>query len=226
MSSDVKIQKLAEILNYQFHDPSLLLEALTHRSKKPKKNNERLEFLGDSILGFIIAARLYCQFPRAAEGELSRCRARLVKGETLASLARKLNLGDYLLLGPGELKSGGHRRNSTLADALEAIIGAIYLDSDLISTQQFIIQIYDELLESLSIDDTRKDPKTQLQEFLQARKLPLPIYSIVSTEGNLHEQIFTIECLVDGLSFKALGKGASRRKAEQESAKNALKQLQ
>ena len=225
MISEVNSQKLAKILNYQFENQALLQEALTHRSKKSKNNNERLEFLGDSILGFVIAAELFGLFPSATEGELSRCRARLVKGETLAELARKLNIGEYLLLGPGEMKSGGCRRESTLADGLEAIIGAIYMDSGLQSATRFVLHIYKKLLKTISIDDSKKDPKTLLQELLQSRQLPLPVYTIISTEGNLHEQIFTIECDVDALGGKALGRGSSRRKAEQESAKNALKQL-
>ena len=223
--TEVNSQKLAKILNYQFENQDLLQEALTHRSKNSKNNNERLEFLGDSILGFVIAAELFVLFPSATEGELSRCRARLVKGETLAELARKLNIGEYLILGPGEMKSGGYRRDSTLADALEAIIGAIYIDSDLQSATRFVLHIYEKLLKTISNDDSKKDPKTMLQEFLQSRQLPLPVYTIISTEGNLHEQIFTVECAVDALGNKLLGKGSSRRKAEQESAKNALKQL-
>ena len=212
-------------MDYQFEDQTLLQEALTYRSKKSKNNNERLEFLGDSILGFVIAAELFVLFPGATEGELSRSRARLVKGETLAKLARKLNLGEYLLLGPGEMKSGGCRRESTLADALEAIIGAIYMDSGLESVTKFVLHIYKNLLKSITLDDSKKDPKTILQEFLQSRQLPLPVYTIISTEGNLHEQIFTVECAVDALGVKEKGKGSSRRKAEQESAKNALKLL-
>ena len=225
MITEVNSQKLAKILDYQFEDKTLLQEALTHRSKKSKNNNERLEFLGDSILGFVIAAELFVLFPGATEGELSRSRARLVKGETLAELARKLNLGEYLLLGPGEMKSGGCRRESTLADALEAIIGAIYMDSGLESVTKFVLHIYKNLLKSITLDDSKKDPKTILQEFLQSRQLPLPVYTIISTEGNLHEQIFTVECAVDALGVKEKGKGSSRRKSEQESAKNALKLL-
>jgi len=223
--TEINRNKLVKILNYRFEAQALLQEALTHRSKKSKNNNERLEFLGDSILGFVIAAELFVLFPNATEGELSRCRARLVKGETLAELARILNIGDYLLLGPGEMKSGGCRRESTLADALESIIGAIYMDSGLKSASNFVLHIYDNLLKSISIDDSKKDPKTMLQEYLQSRKLPLPQYTIISTDGNLHEQIFTVECSVVELGGKVLGKGSSRRKAEQESAENTLKRL-
>ncbi len=225
MITEVNSRELAKILNYTFKTQALLQEALTHRSKKSKNNNERLEFLGDSILGFVIAAKLFVLFPRATEGELSRCRARLVKGETLADIARKLNIGDYLLLGPGELKSGGCRRESTLADSVEAIIGAIYMDTGLQSATNFVLYIYENLLKSISIDDSQKDPKTLLQEFLQSRHLPLPVYTIISTEGNLHEQLFTVECVVDALEGKVLGKGSSRRKAEQESAKKVLQRL-
>jgi len=223
--TEVNRKKLVEILNYRFENQAWLQEALTHRSKKSKNNNERLEYLGDSILGFVIAAELFVLFPNATEGELSRCRARLVKGETLADLARMLNIGDYLFLGPGEMKSGGCRRESTLADALESIIGAIYMDSGLESASNFVLHIYKNLLKSISTDDSKKDPKTTLQEYLQSRRLPLPEYTIISTNGYLHEQIFTVECSVVALGAKALGKGFSRRKAEQQSAENALKQL-
>lgn len=215
------LDSLYRKLQYTFSNQALLIEALTHRSRH-FVNNERLEFLGDSILGFVIAAELYQRFPKAQEGELSRCRAALVKGETLANLAKELDLGEYLLLGPGELKSGGFRRASTLADALEAIIGAIYLDRGYDAARDFILTCYGKRLGEISIDESLKDSKTQLQEYLQSHKLPLPEYTIVTTEGSMHEQIFQVKCRVTNLSEPTYGEGTSRRKAEQASAKHAL----
>lgn len=220
-SDQRQLQRLHKTLHYEFKNVDLLQEALTHRSKHAK-NNERLEYLGDSILGFLIAKRLFEMFPSATEGELSRCRSKLVKGDTLAELARTLNLGDFLLLGTGELKSGGFRRNSTLADAFEAIIGAIYIDGGMQSADAFVVRQFAGLLDNMSLDDTHKDPKTQLQEYLQARKQPLPEYSVVSTIGSDHEQVFQVQCVVQGLSRPAVGKGTSRRKAEQAAAQMAL----
>ncbi|MDH5326492.1 MAG: ribonuclease III [Gammaproteobacteria bacterium] len=209
------------VLDYQFKEPLWLEEALTHRSKQAG-NNERLEYLGDSILGFLIAEHLYLRFTRATEGELSRSRSSLVKGETLAKLARKLDLGDYLQLGPGELKSGGFRRNSTLADAFEAVVGAVYMDGGMEAVRDFVQNHFQELLNSLSIDESLKDPKTQLQEYLQSRKMQLPLYSILSQEGSVHEQVFEVECFVETLSHRTSGAGSSRRKAEQVAAKQML----
>jgi ribonuclease-3 len=208
-------------MHYNFNNVALLEEALTHRSKHAR-NNERLEYLGDSILGFLIAKTLFDMFPSASEGELSRCRSKLVKGDTLAKLAKILNLGDFLLLGAGEMKSGGFRRNSTLADAFEAIIGAIYIDGGMQSADAFVAHQFAELLDSMSLDETHKDSKTQLQEFLQARKQPLPEYSVVSTVGGDHEQIFQVQCVVEGLQDPTMGEGTSRRKAEQAAARMAL----
>lgn len=216
-----KLQQLMKVIKYQFNDVHLLEESLTHRSKH-SNNNERLEYLGDSILGFIVAEQLFIRFPDASEGELSRSRSKLVKGETLASLARRLELGEYLLLGPGELKSGGYRRNSTLADTFEAVMGAIYLDGGLDAVRAFVLRQINELLDSICIDDSLKDPKTLLQEYLQSRKLALPVYSVVSTEGSVHEQVFTVECVVAGLEVRSIGIGSSRRKAEQVAAKKVF----
>lgn len=185
-------------------------------------NNERLEFLGDSILGFVIADELYRRFPQAAEGELSRCRASLVKGDTLAKLARILKLGDYLQLGPGELKSGGFRRNSILADAFEALIGAIFIDGGLAAATTFITLNYRPMFETLSIEDAGKDPKTLLQEYLQGRKMALPDYEVVETSGSAHQQTFTVACRVEEYKVETHGVGSSRRKAEQASAEAAL----
>lgn len=218
------LTKLSRILEYQFRDETLLETALTH-SSFGQRHNERLEFLGDSILGWVIADALYQQFPHAREGQLSRLRARLVKGVTLAKIARELELGNYLRLGQGEMKSGGFRRDSTLADALEAIIGAIFLDSDIATCQQRVLSLFDSRLQALSLDDTLKDPKTRLQEYLQSRKQALPDYRILSTTGKEHEQIFTVACDVELLDKTVEASGASRRYAEQAAAQLALDAL-
>lgn len=204
---------------------SLFELALTHRSCG-KKNNERLEFLGDSILNFVIADDLFARFPKAKEGELSRLRARMVKGVTLSEVARELGLGDYLRLGSGELKSGGYRRDSILADAVEAIIGAIYLDTDMETARGFILSWFKERLDKLDLNESMKDSKTRLQEFLQSRRLALPEYELMNVEGEAHEQTFYIDCRVEGFKKAEKGIGSSRRQAEQEAAKNALIALQ
>lgn len=208
-------------LNYQFKELALLEESLTHRSKHTK-NNERLEYLGDSILGFLVAEQLFLRFPNASEGELSRSRSKLVRGETLSGLSLKLDLGEYLLLGPGELKSGGFRRHSTLADAFEAVIGAVYLDGGIEAVRQFVGLQFRELLDTLSLDETLKDPKTRLQEYLQSKRMILPVYTVLSTEGSVHEQVFEVECEVQDLTRKTQGEGTSRRKAEQAAAEKML----
>lgn len=218
----VLTSKLCRALGYEFRNNRLLEEALTHCSAAGR-NNERLEFLGDSILNFVIAAELFRAYSRASEGELSRLRASLVKGETLAALARDLALGDYLYLGSGELKSGGFRRNSILADALEAIFGAVYLDSDFETCRQLILRLYREQLSALPKVSELKDPKTRLQEYLQARQQSLPIYHVVEIAGEAHAQSFTVQCQVDNLRTVAVG--SSRRRAEQEAARQALKLL-
>ena len=216
--------KLSQRIDYTFRDTSLIELALTHRSCGGK-NNERLEFLGDSIVNLVIAEALFLKFPEAKEGKLSRLRARMVKGVTLAELARHFGLGDFLHLGTGEMKSGGHRRESILADTVEAIIGAIYLDSDMDTVKEKILQWYDSRLMELSLDDPLKDPKTRLQEHLQGKQLPLPKYDVLSIEGSAHEQIFKIKCVVKDIEKSIVGLGASRRIAEQEAAAQALKLL-
>ena len=216
--------KLSQRIDYTFRDTSLIELALTHRSCGGK-NNERLEFLGDSIVNLVIAEALFLKFPEAKEGKLSRLRARMVKGVTLAELARHYGLGDFLHLGTGEMKSGGHRRESILADTVEAIIGAIYLDSDMDTVKDKILQWYDSRLMELSLDDPLKDPKTRLQEHLQGKQLPLPKYDVLSIEGSAHEQIFKIKCVVKDIEKSIVGLGASRRIAEQEAAAQALKLL-
>ncbi|HHI92184.1 MAG TPA: ribonuclease III [Gammaproteobacteria bacterium] len=221
---DVQLDRLQRALEYQFSDVALLTLALTHRSKG-STNNERLEFLGDAILGFVVADLLYFQFDAVPEGHLSRFRASLVKKETLAELAREFSLGDFLLLGSGELKSGGFRRDSILADGMEAIIGAIYLDSGLDSARRLIEKCLAPRLAGLSAENELKDPKTRLQEFLQARHFPLPAYAVVHTSGDEHNQRFEVSCTVQGLAKPASGIGSSRRKAEQDAAEQALASL-
>lgn len=218
------LERLCRKLNYYFAEPALLRHALTHRSAA-KENNERLEFLGDSILSFLIADFLYARFPRAQEGKLSRLRAALVKGETLAEIARELGIGDYLILGPGELKSGGYRRTSILADAFEAIIGAVYLDGGLEACRKLVTSFYQERLDSLTSEALLKDPKTRLQEYLQARQLPLPDYRMSAVNGETHEQVFQVECIINDKFPSAIGVGRSRRKAEQDAAIQVLELL-
>ncbi|WP_372833714.1 ribonuclease III [Pontibacterium sp.] len=212
-------------LGYDFNDPSLCELALTHRSCG-KRNNERLEFLGDSILNFVIAEDLYERFPQAREGELSRLRAGQVKGETLAEIARELGFGDYLRLGSGELKSGGFRRDSILADSVEAVIGAIYLDSDMDTVRGFILGWYKARLEQINLKKSQKDSKTRLQEFLQSRRIALPQYELIKVEGEAHDQTFYILCHVEMLEQPTKGIGSSRRQAEQEAARAAIELLQ
>jgi len=218
------INRLETKLGYQFNDAELLTLALTHRSANGK-HNERLEFLGDSILSFVIADDLYHRFPKINEGDMSRMRATLVRGHTLAELGREFELGDYLKLGPGELKSGGFRRDSILADAVEAIIGAIYLDSGTEVVRGIILSWYNERLEAIKPGVSQKDPKTRLQEFLQGRRKPLPVYTVTNIKGEAHNQEFTVACDVAGIGMPVIGKGTSRRKAEQAAAETALEQL-
>ncbi|MFA0037898.1 ribonuclease III [Vibrio sp. 10N.261.52.A1] len=218
------IDKLERKVGYQFNDADLIHLALTHRSAAGK-HNERLEFLGDSILSFVIADDLYHRFPKVNEGDMSRMRATLVRGHTLAELGREFELGDYLKLGPGELKSGGFRRDSILADAVEAIIGAIYLDSDTETVRGIILSWYQSRLEAIQPGVSQKDPKTRLQEFLQGRRNPLPVYTVTNIKGEAHNQEFTVECEVAGVDKPVIGKGTSRRKAEQAAAETALEQL-
>lgn len=215
------LSDLQKKLKYDFNDASLLELALTHRSKG-STNNERLEFLGDAILGFVVADILYHHFDTAPEGHLSRFRAALVKKETLADLARDFSLGDFLSLGSGELKSGGRRRDSILADAMEAILGAMYLDGGLLVARQLIENSLKSRLNRLSSELELKDPKTLLQEFLQGRQQPLPDYKVVATYGDEHEQQFEVQCLVKCLDVPVKGAGTSRRRAEQDAAQKAL----
>lgn len=221
----MNLDTLCRSLGYNFRDLGLLETALTHRSVG-SHNNERLEFLGDAVLSFVISAELYRRFDSANEGVLSRLRASLVKGDTLALIAFDLKLGDYLNLGSGELKSGGFRRESILADALEAIFGAVYLDSDIECARQLILALYEDRIDAVQPAANLKDPKTRLQEFLQARRLSLPTYNITAMEGEAHDQVFTVTCSVEGLAEPTIATAASRRKAEQAAAELALRALE
>lgn len=216
--------ELEQRIDHQFADKTLFKEALTHRSAAVK-NNERLEFIGDSILNFIIAEALYHKFPKAKEGELSRLRSHLVRGDTLAKIAKELELGDYLKLGQGELRSGGKRRTSILADGVEALIAAIYLDASLEKCKRVVLTWYEQRLEKVTLTTNSKDAKTLLQEYLQAKHLPLPVYEVKKTEGSAHAQTFTVTVTAADNELTAEGSGASRRKAEQQAAKQLLNQL-
>ena len=218
------LRRIEKRLNYEFKTVALLKQALTHRSANAI-NNERFEFLGDSLLSTVIANALFHQFPQNSEGQLSRLRASLVKGEMLSIIAQEIGLGDFLILGQGELKSGGFRRASILADALEAIFAAIYLDSDFTQCQTVILGLYDDRLKDDSLNDNLKDAKTQLQEYLQSKKITLPQYRLTKSDGDTHEQTFYITCKVPGLNLVTEGIGGTRRKAEQEAAKKMFDQI-
>lgn len=218
------VDRLCDKLEYRFTQPALLQRALSHRSVG-SDNNERLEFLGDSILSYVISVELFQRFPAVDEGRLSRLRASLVKGDTLAVVARELSLGDYLQLGPGELKSGGFRRSSILADAFEALLGAIYLDSDIATVQRVTLQLFHERLLAINPETALKDPKTRLQEYLQSRQLPLPSYEVTQITGKAHAQTFTVRCRIDALDTVITADATSRRKAEQTAAKLILEKL-
>lgn len=211
-------------LDYQFNDPELLHAALTHRSVG-SHNNERLEFLGDSILNFVVASCVYHLRPDYHEGQLTRLRANLVRGETLAEIARDIDLGSLLKLGSGELKSGGFKRASILADALEAVIGAVYLDGGFEAANKTIRHLYADRFENLPDSEPVKDPKTTLQEFLQGRGLGLPEYQLTDSYGEPHAKTFVIACEINALDLKVEAKGSSRRKAEQAAAASIIEQL-
>lgn len=218
--------KLIAFTGYQFSSKELLEQALTHRSHSRKVNNERLEFLGDSVLNLIISNFIYRRFEDASEGRLSRIRASLVKQDTLAGVAREIDLGDHIRLGGGELKSGGFRRASILSDVLEALIAAIYLDSDYLQAEKVVLRLFDDLLQAVDIDSSMKDAKTKLQEYLQGRQKPLPHYQVVQTSGKSHDQVFTVSCEVGDLGLHGEGRGSSRKKAEQQAAHNILQKLE
>jgi ribonuclease-3 len=216
--------RLQQAIGYRFAQPALLGQALTHRSHG-MPHNERLEFLGDSILNCVVAAELCGRFDSAKEGDLSRLRANLVRQETLYQIARALSLGECLRLGEGELKSGGCTRPSILADAVEALFGAVFLDGGFGAAQATILRLYDSALAEVDPKATGKDPKTMLQEFLQARHIALPKYVVVSTSGAAHSQQFEVECVIPELSVRTTGGGNSRRVAEQEAAQRAYDEV-
>ena len=218
------IEQIEKILKYQFNDNSLLELALTHRSFQGK-NNERLEFLGDSILNFIIAELLFKKFNLLPEGDLSRLRSQLVKSETLSEIGIILKLGDYLILGEGELKSSGWRRPSILADSVEAIIGAVFIDGGVSAASDLVLDWFKSRIDLINPDNIEKDSKSVLQEFLQAKKISLPDYNIVSIEGEAHCQHFRVSCSIPKLGLSIEGEGSSRKIAEQAAAEEILKKL-
>jgi len=218
-----ELKRLEKRIGYQFSDFSLLKQALTHRSALGA-HNERLEFLGDSILSFVVSTDLYHRFPDVDEGDLSRMRATLVCGKMLSEIGREFVLSDCLILGPGELKSGGFRRDSIIADGVEAIIGAVFLDSDIDTVNKLVLGWFDSRLKTIQPGISQKDPKTRLQEHLQSRKQALPVYEVINVKGEAHNQQFTMSCQIDGMPAVE-GKGTSRRKAEQVAAESMLTAL-
>ncbi|HJF29029.1 MAG TPA: ribonuclease III [Acinetobacter lwoffii] len=224
--SKLNDERLTRRIGYQFQQADLLKLALTHRSVSHKHNYERLEFLGDSLLGMIIANYLFTAYPHENEGRLTRMRATLVRQEALGRIANDLKLSQNLILSTGELKSGGHHRESILADTVEAIIGAIYVDcGDLNILEAIVLKWYEPYLDNIEPTDQLKDPKSRLQEYLQARKKPLPVYEVVDIQGDAPNQHFKVECQVQGMSVMT-GEGSSRRFAEQAVAADILKLLE
>jgi ribonuclease-3 len=210
---------------HRFADDALQRQALTHRSAG-NPHNERLEFLGDALLNLIVAEQLYARWPNADEGAMTRARAELVRESTLARIARELGVGERLTLGPGEMKSGGHRRDSILADALEAVIAACYLDAGFDACRALVLAWYQPLLEALPPPNrVGKDPKTRLQEWLQARGWPLPAYALLAERGDEHDRIFQVRCTLAQPALSAEGEGTSRRAAEQSAAEAILASL-
>lgn len=212
-------------LGHRFSAPRLLEQALTHRSHGAD-NNERLEFLGDGVLGCAVADELYARFPQLSEGKLTRLRASLVREEALASTARELGLAEHLRLGEGELAAGPEPRPSILADALEAVFGAVFLDGGYEAAREALLAVFGRELDQLDPERPGKDAKTELQELAQARRLKLPEYRVTSVRGEAHRQFFEVECTVPGLGLRATGSGTSRQRAEQQAAKNLLEQLE
>ncbi|OQM34495.1 ribonuclease III [bacterium endosymbiont of Pedicinus badii] len=215
------LEKLQKKIQYFFKEKKLLLQAMTHASAG-KKNNERLEFLGDSVLNYIISKEIYKKFPKVDEGNMSRMRAILVQRKTLVKIAKKIQIGECLSLGKGERKNRGYLRESILANTIEALIGSIFLDSSIYQTEKVVLKFYRRYLSSILYKNTDKDPKTILQEYLQKKHLPLPIYSVKKILGKAHKQKFIIFCYIEGLSKISVGNGKSRRIAEQKAAKKAL----
>jgi ribonuclease-3 len=215
---------LCKQLGHVFNHPTLLQRALTHRSYA-SEHNERLEFLGDSILGCVIAKHLYSSLPNLSEGELSRLRSNLVREETLAKLAQQLDLGSHLKLGEGERKSGGSRRSSMLADGMEALFGAVFLDGGYAAAEKIVLNLFVPYMVTADFQTLGKDAKTLLQEYLQGKHIPLPVYSVISTQGEAHAQSFEVECVIPSLKISTRGEGSSRRNAEQKAAHAACQQL-
>ena len=215
---------LERLIGHDFSNKALLTQALTHRSFG-STNNERLEFLGDGVLNFIIASQLYLKFPKLDEGDLSRLRAHLVKEPTLGEIALTLNIGDALKLGEGELKSGGWRRPSVLADALEAMIGAVFLDAGFAAAESVVIKLFTPLIEKIDPKAIGKDPKSLLQEYLQSKKIDVPSYEVLAIEGEAHCQTFRVECRVAKFNIVTQGEGTSRRAAEQQAAELANQEI-
>ena len=215
---------LCKQLGYEFKEQRLLRRALTHRSYSAE-HNERLEFLGDSVLGCVVAKYLHDSFPQLSEGELSRLRSNLVREQTLVTLAQQLDLGSHLRLGEGELKSGGFRRHSILADGLEALFGAVFIDRGFEAAQKVVLNICMPYLEKVDVQNLGKDAKTLLQEHLQSKHLSLPCYSVIATHGEAHAQSFQVECVISSLKITARGEGSSRRNAEQQAAQAACHEL-
>ncbi len=213
------------ILAYDFLDKALLMQALTHSSAS-KNNNERLEFLGDSILNFAVGNYLFHKFPEAQEGQLSRMRASLVKGEALAELAKVFRLSEFIVVGPGEIRVAGNYRDSILAGTVEALIGAVYMDSDFATCQRCVLRWYGDTLTMISLEQQHVDAKTQLQELLQARRLALPKYIVIEKSGEAHCQFFTIECHVEALNECTQAQGNNRRQAEQTAAALMIERIQ
>jgi ribonuclease-3 len=211
---------LADATGYSFGNADLLRHALTHRSFGPA-HNERLEFLGDGVLNCVVAAVLFERFAQLPEGELTRLRASLVNQQSLFETAQQIDLGRHLLLGEGELKSGGAQRPSILADALEALIGAVFLDGGFAAARALVLRLFERPLAAADPQSVGKDAKTQLQEFLQARRIALPQYTVIATAGEAHEQSFRVECAIPELSIRTQGEGSSRRSAEQVAARRA-----
>jgi ribonuclease-3 len=219
------IGQLQKRLGYQFIDPDLLILALSHRSVAAE-NNERLEFLGDSILGLVVTDFLYREFPQAREGDLSRMRSHIVRGESLAEVAKQLALGPDLLLGSGEMKSGGHRRDSILGDTVEALIGAVYLDRGIEAAREIVTAWFKSFFDSALQAQPVKDAKTALQEWLQHRNKPLPDYQLVSTGGEAHSRLFTVSCKIAAVEAAMTATASSRRRAEQMVAEQLLEEVE
>jgi len=222
----VNADKFHALTGYRFEQQQLLQQALTHRSFARSENNERLEFLGDSVLNLIITNHIYQRFGDTDEGGLSRIRAALVKQSTLARVARGINLGDAIRLGGGELKSGGFRRASILSDALEAVVGAIYLDGGFAGAEAVVMELYRDELDAIDLQAEFKDPKTRLQEYLQSRQRELPVYAVEETAGKAHSQVFTVSCTLADLELRETGSGSSRKRAEQQAAQKLLDRLE